>query len=282
MYSIQEDEIIFDSNFDEPFSNDIIEILSTVKKITFGLKYNQPLANIPGNITHIAFTGDNPISINRFNQQIDKDCLPKSLTHLMLGYSFNQCVDNLPFGITHLRFGWEFNKPLNNLPNSITHLRFGWEFNQPVDFLPNSIRELFFYRSFNQSVDNLPEGITHLTFGLLFNQSINNLPLSLTYLKIGEEYVENRTISTFKQSICGLSRLTNLKYLKFGNGFLQDICCPIDGHCYLPNSIEELHFEYDNQKNMVSLPTSLRKLYIKNRLRSIRNMLGKKRKRSTF
>jgi len=241
MCAIKEDEIIFDTFFNIPLSEEIIKEFTKIKKITFGKFFNQPVYSLPDNVTHINFG-------EFFNQSMDVSNLPKNLIHLnFLGHfsSFNQNVDNLP-------------------PN-ITHLEFGYYFNQSVDFLPSSIKELIFSRDFNQPVDNLPNNITHLTFGRNFNQSINNLPTSLTHIIFEEQYTENTTISTFNQSIEGLSRLTNLKYLKFGYHFSQNICCPIDGHCYLPDSVEELCFENESKFKITSFPKSLKKLYFQNK-----------------
>jgi len=298
MFTLKEDEIIFDVFFNEPLSEKIMNELTKVKKITFGSSFNQPFHCLPDNITHITFgtlfnqsidDSNLPKNLthltffglfNNFNQSVNN--LPKSITHLTFGWHFNQKVDNLPINITHLEFDNDFNQPVDNLPNSIAYLKFGSAFNQPVDFLPSSLKELIFSRDFNQPVNNLPNNITHLTFGMYFNQPIKNLPISLTHLTIGEPYTENRTISIFNQSIECLSRLTNLKYLKFGNHFSQNICCPIDGHCYLPDSIEELYFatgtcgENENKNKITSFPKSLRKLYFKNKRRSIRIFRMKK------
>jgi len=261
MYTIKEDEIIFETFFNIPLSEEIIKEFTKIKKITFGKLFNQPVYSLPDNVTHINFG-------EFFNQSIDISNLPKNLIHLnFLGYfnSFNQKVDNLPNSITHLTFGWHFNQKVDNLPSNITHLEFGYYFNQPVDFLPGSLKELILSRDFNQPVDNLPNNITHLTFGRNFNQSINNLPTSLTHLIFEEQYTENTTISTFNQSIEGLSRLTNLKYLKFGYHFSQTICCPIDGHCYLPDSVEELYFANESKNKITSFPKSLKKLYFQDK-----------------
>jgi hypothetical protein len=152
-------------------------------------KFNKSINNLPNSITHLTLGFE-------FNQPVghqgceDINChrnLANSITHLTFGTKFNQPVNNLPNSITHLTFAENslFNQPVNNLPNSITHLTFGNKFNQPVDHLPNSITHLTFsyYSSyFNQPVDNLPNSITNLTFGHKFNQSIDNLPNSITHL----------------------------------------------------------------------------------------------------
>ncbi len=100
MCSIKEDEIIFETFFNIPLSEEIIKEFTKIKKITFGQFFNKPVYSLPDNVTHINF-GES------FNQSIDVSNLPKNLTNLnFLGYfnSFNQNVDNLPNSITHLTF----------------------------------------------------------------------------------------------------------------------------------------------------------------------------------
>jgi hypothetical protein len=109
--------------------------------------------------------------------------LPAGLTHLTLGYRFNQplSVGLLPAGLKYLSFGTHsrlnpgemahrsvFNRRLTvgMLPNSLTMLRFGTEYNQPLD------------------VGVLPAGLTMLSFGVDFNQTLKAgvLPAGLEQL----------------------------------------------------------------------------------------------------
>ena len=56
---------------------------------------------------------------NKFNQELTKDSIPNSVTHLTFGRDFNQQIDILPNSITHLTFGNDFNQTINNLPNKM-------------------------------------------------------------------------------------------------------------------------------------------------------------------
>jgi hypothetical protein len=93
--------------------------------------------------------------------KVERDNLPKItkgyLTHLTLGDSFNQEINNLPENILYLSFGNSFNQNIDNiwlkLSNNLTHLILG--------------------DSFNQNINKLPENITHLTLGYEFTQNIN-------------------------------------------------------------------------------------------------------------
>jgi len=90
-------------------------------------------------MTHLIFS-------NNFNQEINIDVLPKSLTHLTLSTNYRykdqikenypnvniKFVDNvLPSSITHLIFGYNFNQEIqsNILPLSLTHLTFSTSYN---------------------------------------------------------------------------------------------------------------------------------------------------------
>ena len=52
-----------------------------------------------------------------FNQSIEKDYLPESLTHLEFEYEFNQFIEKgvLPTSLTHLIFGYKFNRPIKKM-----------------------------------------------------------------------------------------------------------------------------------------------------------------------
>ena len=92
---------------------------------------------------------------SNFNQPVDN--LPPNITHLSFGYYFNQPVDKLPQNITHLTFREAFNQLVDKLPPNITHLTFGEDFNQLVDKLPPNITHFTFGNGFNQLIDKLPK-----------------------------------------------------------------------------------------------------------------------------
>jgi hypothetical protein len=87
-----------------------------VTHLRLNVNFNQPINNLPQNLTHLR--------LNNFDRPIDN--LPKNLTHLSLGYNFvNQRIDdlNFPQTLTHLTF--ECEQPVNNLPKTVTHLTNG-------------------------------------------------------------------------------------------------------------------------------------------------------------
>lgn len=76
--------------------------------------------SFPPNLTHLSLP-------DKFNQPLP--LLPSSLSHLKLGWDFNQIVDHiLPANLSHLHFSGEFNKEVNHLPSSLQHLILGYEF----------------------------------------------------------------------------------------------------------------------------------------------------------
>ncbi len=56
-----------------------------------------------------------------FNQPVDN--LPPNLTHLEFGILFNHSVNNLPSNLTVLTFGYVFNQPVDNLPIHIKQIK---------------------------------------------------------------------------------------------------------------------------------------------------------------
>ena len=92
-----------------------------------------------------------------FNQPLNKDDIPKSVTHLTFGFMFNQPLnkDVIPNSVTHLTFGIMFNQKIV-IPNSVTHLIFGYRFNQMF------------------KKDDIPKSVIHLTLGFEFNQTLND------------------------------------------------------------------------------------------------------------
>ena len=198
--------------------------------------FAHPLHNLPPAITklEILCEYDTPLQLNKnpllthlklgfaFNQPVGN--LPSSLRHLSFRGSFDQSVDELPSNITHLTFGDFFNKNVDSLPSSITHLIFGSEFNQPVDLLPPNITHLSFGYCFDHAVQHLPQRLTHLSFGFSFNQPVQHLPPKLTHLSCGFSF--NQDINTLPSSIT---------HLKLGVRFASKI------H-NLPSSLHSFYF----------------------------------------
>jgi hypothetical protein len=111
------------------YINDIIDLsqLEFVKNITFGDIFDQPL---------------------------EKDTLPKSLTSLTFGINFDQPLkeEYFPSNLTQLTFGEEFNQPIKEryLPSNLTQLTFGTCFNQPIKEgdIPSNLTKLKIHRRY--------------------------------------------------------------------------------------------------------------------------------------
>jgi hypothetical protein len=188
-------------------------------------------------LTHVTFNKDSNFPINKCNKL-------NNITHLELGWYFNQPIDKLPSCLTYLKCGNHFNQPVDKLPESLTHLILGFHFNQPVDKLPKSLTHIEFSHIFNQPVNKLPSSLTHIKFGYEFNQPVNNLPDSLTHLTLG---------FCFNQPV---DKLPNgLKYVKFGYTFNKSID-------KLPDSITIIHLCGNYKQHITKLPANLKYLSI--------------------
>ena len=129
--------IIFNNNFNQELTPEILEFLSKHKRVQFGKRFNQSIDNLPNSITHIKFVWDS---------------------------SFNHPLDNLPISLKSLVFnGWsKFNYPLDNLPDFLEHLETGSRFNHLIDNLPRSLITIKFGTCFNQSVNNIPRTVKNI------------------------------------------------------------------------------------------------------------------------
>ena len=173
-----------------------------------------------------------------------------TLTHLVLGSSFDKNVDYLPKKLTHLTFGYNFFGNINCLPESIIHLSLPITHSPFFTKLPSKLRYLKFSNNFNSEVGhancankkcprNLPDTLTHLIFGSMFNQQVDNLPKNLIMLTFGRNFNEN------------VDKLPNtITHLTFGEYFNKKID-------KLPNSITHLTFGESFDKNVEILPKSI-------------------------
>ncbi len=127
------------------------------------------------------------LTCSRFNKPIDNK-LPTDISNIILGWDFNQSVDNLPLTLKNITFGHNFNQPVYNLPFTLETIIFGYCFNQPIENLPNSIKSISLGHDFNKLVDDLPNTLEKLFLGKSFNLAINNLPISLIELTIKSRY----------------------------------------------------------------------------------------------
>ena len=101
-----EEWVVFNSNFNQELTPDIIEFLSKYQRVEFGEKFDKSV------------TYQTESSQNRKSPTL----LPNSLTHLEYGTYFNQPVDNLPNSVEQLIFGYYFDQPLKSLLSSLKKL----------------------------------------------------------------------------------------------------------------------------------------------------------------
>jgi hypothetical protein len=227
-YWIYKDCFIFKPRFNSLII-DYLDIIKQHDKLIFS-NYN----NFKSSIKEINNHYDRKYTSSDFNLPLGNS-LDKltNLTHITFGDSFNQSLSNSLdklTNLTHLTFGLNFNQPLSNslakLTN-LTHLTFSWDFNQP---LTNSLDQL--------------TNLTHIIFCENFDQPLENILnklINLTHLTLCCNFDQELTLHT------------NIKNLSLGcnNKNLID---------NLPNSIEELYFDYWFNLPLNDLPSSIKKI----------------------
>ncbi len=275
--------------------NKFIAQLSPKIKIIRLVRYNNPINNLPDQITHLD-TGNVDYPITK---------LPKSLTYLWIDDNFTStikeypdnlkflklsknavfnadklpdklvyleipkatCVDNLPQSITILKI--ISNVSVDDLPESLIYLKLGAHnnytkdnFNLPIDNLPINIKKLELGSKFNQPINNLPNGLEELQLGENFNLLIDDLPSTLQKLELGEN---------FNQPINNLPM--NLRILILGKNFNQPIdnlnpnlkvlklgCNFNQQITSLPNFLESITFDSYYTQPLDNLPLKLKNI----------------------
>lgn len=199
---IKDNHLFFDDYYNEPVDNlqnillskSINTDLTSIKYITFGIKFNQLVNNLPDSILGIKFKYCFDQPVNNF---------PQNLTSLEFGDSFNQPINDLPNNLTFLKFGNSFNQPIDNLPNGLTYLEFGENFYQCVDNLPTTLQILIFFYEKRAYEEHQPSGTANwsrisepmLVFTDVIkerNYTLNNLPSNLKQLQLNKNYLKNK------------------------------------------------------------------------------------------
>lgn len=150
---------------------------------------------------------------------------PKKLKHLKFSiFLSNDFLSDIkiPLTITHLNLGFHFNQPLNGcIPNTVIKLALGYNFNQPITKgdIPNSVIKLTFGEKFNQPIEKgvLPESIKILIFGYYFDPpNLDFIPSSVHYLRFCRKHdatINNMIPSTVKNVVfmkrCYMSRYSD-------------------------------------------------------------------------
>jgi len=205
-----------------------------------------------------------------FNSSLDflESPFYKNITHLIIGDSFNQPLNDFLLNLTNLKtltFGHSFNQPLAETLVNLTNLEtltFGYSFDQPLGnslLNLNNLKTLTFDDNFDQplggSLLKLPN-LEILTFGEYYMQPINYSLSNLRKLhtltfgysfdeSLGDflSYLTNLKALTFGDSFNrsledSLLKLTNLKTLTFGDMFNQ----PLGDSLLKLTNLEELTF----------------------------------------
>jgi hypothetical protein len=102
---------------------------------------------------------------HKFNQPISRSILPTNLTHLILGYDFNQPITSLPDSLESLTIGHNYKHPIcsdiNNLPVNLKHLNINssYEF---INDIPEQIEQLAININNYNIINNFPAGLKKL------------------------------------------------------------------------------------------------------------------------
>eukprot|EP01112_Ceratiomyxa_fruticulosa_P005160 TRINITY_DN15760_c0_g1_i1.p2 TRINITY_DN15760_c0_g1~~TRINITY_DN15760_c0_g1_i1.p2 ORF type:complete len:106 (-),score=16.27 TRINITY_DN15760_c0_g1_i1:625-942(-) len=98
---------------------------------------------------------------------------PSTLTHVRFGKYYDKPLTCL----------------LSRCTN-ITHLTLGFDYNQSLPLLPQSLKYLILRALFSYPLNNTLSqcNLTHFVLGDCFNQLLSNLPQTITYLQLGDEF----------------------------------------------------------------------------------------------
>lgn len=193
MYTVNEDTIIFNHEFNDELTPNLIETISKYNKLDFNVPYrsnnnsgepqfNKSIDHIKNGLKKIHLKGN-------FNHPVNK--LPESLESLeleLLHFEYN--LNSLPKGLRTLSFNG-INIRIDNLPNKLASLDVGFNFSCNIDILPGTITFLHLRREFNKHVGNLPNRLNAVVFGKKFNKKIDNIPNSTNRIMFHDDIIPN-------------------------------------------------------------------------------------------
>ncbi|AKI80021.1 putative F-box and FNIP repeat-containing protein [Acanthamoeba polyphaga mimivirus] len=129
------------------FRQSIDDIPNTITKIIFDSEFIPVIhGKIPNNITCL--------SIGGYFGKIHKKDIPNNIKHLIIGtdYHSKMCEvieDSIDMiiteNVTHITLGWNFDDTIFNIPNGVTHLILYQKFNPIIiKYLPSSVKHVEF------------------------------------------------------------------------------------------------------------------------------------------
>ncbi|KAF2078546.1 hypothetical protein CYY_000170 [Polysphondylium violaceum] len=226
-------------------SNQIISIYDKEEKesIDQGEQVEDPIPTDINNNNNNNNNCKKKVNIHlEFSSNFTQPILPGTLDHLNIksitfGEWFNQAlpIGSIPESVEKVIFSREsqFNQQLFRFEN-VTFLDLGFKFNLPLRkfMFPKTLKYLYLSECFNQPIKRnmLPKTLHSLYFGLKFNQPIQRdvLPRYLKVLSFGDEFKQKLSPGT------------------------------------IPNSVEQLSFGVNSILYPRSIPSSVRKLILKN------------------
>ncbi|EGC31226.1 hypothetical protein DICPUDRAFT_156955 [Dictyostelium purpureum] len=217
---------------------------SNIKVLKLSRKFKNEINPhcLPSSIEKLIFYGDYNFPI--FKESNHSNVLPGNLKYLDLGFGFNQIIPAgcLPNTLVSLKFSRNFNQVLQVkcLPESLQILEIG------ENYLNKNLEGVEFGDNFNQKELFLNNGLKKLKFNLHFNSNefLEKKHDGLEWLEFGNAY---------DKPVDNIMNFKNLKNLKFGFGFNQDI----KG---LPKRLEHLHlgFRFNQSLNFLKKLKQLR------------------------
>lgn len=233
--------LVFKGCYVDEFTDDIIEILKGYTHVRLPKKYNNPIDNLPDNITDLEINYNFKRDINRY---------PEELKRIYYGTSFNSSIDNLPDTVTTIIFNYHYSV-----------------FNIEIKKLPLLLEEIYLSYRYNKSLDSM-KNLQYLKKVTLCNfryKNLNFLPDTVNFLRITDynfnhyiefpdniEYLDLIECSKFNKPIKAPQKL---KYLSLGwkyNMRLDE----------LPEGFLELIFNYNSvfNKSLDKLPSTTKKI----------------------
>lgn len=230
--------LLINDDFNETFfKNDIPDTLDTIEFIYF---FNKPLINKHINYDFSSNYHCNLKSITfgyHFNQEINENLFPRSLTTLKFGESFNQKlipgIFKYQCKLISIEFGENFNNkgfplPFNNqvFPNSLQNLKFANNFNSPLIDQLSSLPNLTILKFPNFL--ELQIGSTNI---------LNSIFPSLKTINCNYNY--NNQVEGTNGGIEWTTSITSLTLLTFNNNSII--------YSFLPKSLKHLSLPNFNQ-----------------------------------
>lgn len=225
--------------------------------ISFKYGFNEIIhqGQLPNTLTELSF--------NNYKYCIDPNVLPKTLTKLNLGNSYNCRIyhGTLPGELTYLNLGNAFNKQIdeNILPKKLLYLNLGWTYTYGLDNI-------------------LPKSITHLKLSIYYCNYWPDLPnlIKLEFTNKLDGYIAQPKIKK-----CMNTNLYNIKYLKFDVGIFNsnnklpetltylNLGDEFNDIINLPENLIELHFGYKFNQPILNRSINTNGIIIPNNLRHL-------------